>query len=233
MLNVFLASIEFLTDESIFNKSLKFASKERQQKSLAYSHQTGRARSLGAGLLLDEALHRTFKEVPVPAEITFNKNGAPSLKDFPSIYISISHSGNYAAAAVSSTPVGVDIETIRKCRTGICKKCFTEKEELLVLSETTQEAQDMTFSKLWTRKESYIKAIGKGLAQSLSQFSVLEDEIIHDGSRTGFFCKSYLPQKDCILSVCSLKKDENLPEFPEKISLFNLETVLSKRFLEF
>lgn len=217
-MEVFLASIEFLNDEGIFNKFLKFASKERQEKALAYSHQIGRARSLGAGLLLDEALRRTCKQVPLPAEISFDKHGAPSLKGFDGVFISISHAGNYAAAAVSSLPVGVDIETIRKCRPGICKKCFTPEEAALVLSQKTPEETDSVFSKLWTRKESYIKAIGKGLAQSLSEFSVLDDEIIKNGSRTGFFCKSYLPETDCILSVCT--KDSG--SFPQEISRIDL-----------
>lgn len=218
LINVFLASIEFLNDESAFNNFLKFASKERQQKALAYSKQIGRARSLGAGLLLDEALHRTFKQVPLPAEIIFDKCGAPSVKDFDDVYISISHAGNYAAAAVSSLPVGVDIETIRKCRPGIFNKCFTPEEAALVLSQKSQEETDSVFSRLWTRKESYIKAIGKGLAQSLSEFSVLGDEIIKDGSNTGFFCKSYLPERDCILSVCS----KDLSTFPQEISRIDL-----------
>ena len=218
----FLASIEFLNNEGIFNKFLKFASKERQEKALAYSHQIGRARSLGAGLLLDEALRRTCKQVPLPAEISFDKHGAPSLKGFDGVFISISHAGNYAAAAVSSLPVGVDIETIRKCRPGICKKCFTPEEAALVLSQKTPEETDAVFSKLWTRKESYIKAIGKGLAQSLSEFSVLDDEIIKNGSHTGFFCKSYLPKADCIVSVCS-EKDA---DFPQEISIVDLQASL-------
>lgn len=217
-MNVFLASIEFLNEDSVFSSFLKFASKERQKKALAYSNQIGRARSLGAGLLLDEALRRTFKQVPLPAEIIFDKHGAPSIKGFDGVYISISHAGNYAAAAVSSLPVGVDIETIRKCRPGIFNKCFTTEEAALMLSQKSQEETDSVFSRLWTRKESYIKAIGKGLAQSLSEFSVLDDEIIKKGSRTGFFCKSYLPERDCILSVCS----EDSGSFPQNISRINL-----------
>ena len=218
LLNVFLASIEFLNDENIFNEFLHFASNERQQKALAYSHQIGRARSLGAGLLLDEALRRTCRQGPLPADIIFDRHGAPSLKGFSDVYISISHAGNYAAAAVSSLPVGVDIETIRKCRPGICKKCFTAEEADLVFSQNSGEETDLVFSRLWTRKESYIKAIGKGLAQSLSEFSVLGDEIIQNGGRTGFFCKSYMPEADCILSVC----EKNSGSFPQEINRIDL-----------
>ncbi|MBR6216366.1 MAG: 4'-phosphopantetheinyl transferase superfamily protein, partial [Spirochaetaceae bacterium] len=83
----------------------------------------------------------------------------------------------------------------------------------------TPEETDAVFSKLWTRKESYIKAIGKGLAQSLSEFSVLDDEIIKNGSRTGFFCKSYQPETDCILSVCT-KDSDSFPQEINRIDLF-------------
>ncbi len=218
---IFLASIDFLTDSSLFERALQFASKERQQRALAYTYPSGKARSLGAALLLDEALRRTNSQIPLPAEIIRNEYGSPSIKNEPSVFISISHAGNYAAAGVSSSAIGVDIETIRKCNSGLCKKCFAQDEQDLIFSQKTKEDTDLAFSKIWTRKESYIKAIGKGLAQPLAQFSALNDEVIIEEKRTNFFCKTYMPKEDCIFSVCSTKKD-----FPKEISIIDLHKTL-------
>ena len=225
-MHIFLASIEFLNDTTLFDRALQFASKERQQRALAYTHQTGRARSLGAALLLDEALRRTFKHIPLPAEIIRNKYSAPSIKNEPSVYISISHAGNYAAAAVSTLPIGVDVETIRKCREGLCRKCLAQDELELVLAQKTKEDADLAFTRLWTRKESYIKAIGKGLAQPLAQFSALKDEIIMEEKRTNFFCRTYMPKTDCIVSVCSEKDTEKDTDFPQEINIVDLQACL-------
>ncbi|NLK45917.1 MAG: 4'-phosphopantetheinyl transferase superfamily protein [Treponema sp.] len=221
LMKVFASSIDFLNDEAFFRKSLNLASKERQNRSLAFAHQENKARSLGAGLLLDEALRRTFPEVPLPAEIIRSKTSAPFVRNFPEIYISISHAGKYAVAGVSSLPIGVDTETIRKCPIGFCRRFFTPDELEAILAQKDDDSMNLTFSKLWTRKESYIKAIGKGLSQPLIQFSSLNDEVQMQNKSTGFFCKTYMFQENCIISVCS-----NNTNFPTKISNIDLRQIV-------
>ena len=54
------------------------------------------------------------------------------------------------------------------------KRFFTEDERTFVLS--SKEA-DEAFTEIWTKKESWCKLSGEGLALPLRSFSVLDDAI--------------------------------------------------------
>lgn len=90
------------------------------------------------------------------------------------IEFSFSDSGDLALLAVSrDVPVGVDLES-RRPRTdlaGVARRFFAAEEcnALFALPESEREAG---FHRLWTRKESYIKALGTGLAHPLASFVV-------------------------------------------------------------
>jgi 4'-phosphopantetheinyl transferase len=88
-----------------------------------------------------------------------------------------SHSHNKIALAFSlSHTIGVDIEQIRSLPDipQIIDRWFskTEKTELLKLPK---DSHLEAFYQIWTQKEAFIKAEGKGLAHSLQDFSVSVD----------------------------------------------------------
>lgn len=96
-------------------------------------------------------------------------SGAPGRIEF-----NVSHSGRFGLIAVArSAEVGVDIE------------CFKQHVEFMDLTErffspmeyaslkNLPETQRMhAFYRCWTRKEAYIKALGRGLSQPLDSFDV-------------------------------------------------------------
>lgn len=91
-----------------------------------------------------------------------------------SVEFNISHSGDYALIAMTlENKVGVDIEQINPeiDYASLSKRFFSEKEknELLNLDK---DLQCDAFYRVWARKESFIKAIGKGVAFGLDRFSV-------------------------------------------------------------
>ena len=135
------------------------------------------------------------------------------LKDYENLHFSISHSKDYVICAIADTPIGVDIEDVtrsalkhqskRLC--AIAKKCFIEEENLFLdTSKVWQEA----FLMVWTRKESYAKAIGRGLGMELSQINVLDD------FHTGFFWSDYLVN-DYYASVYVEKEQKEAPQWIE------------------
>ena len=93
----------------------------------------------------------------------------------------------------------------------VAKRFYTEEEYAFLQGIPLEEARVQAFYKLWTLKESYIKAVGKGLRISLRAFGFNENYQL---------AKSHKPLKkpfifytaefdNHILSVCHLEKEIN------------------------
>lgn len=92
----------------------------------------------------------------------------------PSLCFSLSHSGELALCAVTDgRDVGVDIERIRAvsaCRE-IAARYFSPNEQLAFRALSGDGALEAFFHG-WARKEAYSKALGDGVSQRWTQFSV-------------------------------------------------------------
>jgi 4'-phosphopantetheinyl transferase len=105
---------------------------------------------------------------PASLRFTGNAHGKPALLDQP-LFFNLSHTGDYLLIAVSDQPqIGVDIEQIRS-RPGladIAQRCFSTQE--LNHWQSLPENQRLAlFYRLWTKKEAFVKAVGRGLALGL------------------------------------------------------------------
>lgn len=90
------------------------------------------------------------------------------------VTFNISHSGEVALLAFTRRRrIGVDVELIRAGieLDGIARRFFSEREQK-ELSAKNEEDKATAFFRCWTRKESYIKAVGDGLSLPLVQFDV-------------------------------------------------------------
>lgn len=126
------------------------------------------ARLAGAGWLLDHALTR--ENIPPAARVFLqNEWGKPFLKDVP-LAFSLSHAGHYAVCAVGASPLGVDIESPR-CTMALAERQF-HAQELSFLHTLSEAEQPDALLRLWTAKEAFLKAIGRGLSLPLDAFSV-------------------------------------------------------------
>jgi len=100
----------------------------------------------------------------------------------PGLRINLSHTrGMVAAALTRHHDIGVDVEWLeRQCDIeGLAQQVFTDEERALLGNTPVDKKQDI-FLTLWTLKEAYIKAIGKGLSQPLNAFHFdLEPLAIH------------------------------------------------------
>lgn len=97
-------------------------------------------------------------------EILRDDMGKPYFKDYP-LHFNVSHSGEYLAIAVSVSPVGVDIQEPKSIKDGMYRK-VVQSEEARLIGEDRQN----DFLRLWTLKESFVKAEGKGLRISLKDY---------------------------------------------------------------
>lgn len=86
----------------------------------------------------------------------------------------IAHSGAKALIAVANArEVGVDIETIEQDRDleGIAHRYF-RPEEYAALARLSDAERPAIFTRVWTRKEAYLKARGTGIRGGLASFAV-------------------------------------------------------------
>jgi 4'-phosphopantetheinyl transferase len=91
-----------------------------------------------------------------------------------SVEFNVSHSGNYALIALGlKDKLGVDIEMINNKvdYQSLSQRFFSNIERKSLLKINESEQLD-TFYRIWTRKEAFIKATGKGVTFGLDRFSV-------------------------------------------------------------
>ncbi len=104
---------------------------------------------------------------------TFNRPFFPAGPDF-----NISHSGQFVICAFSDDArIGIDIEEIKDIPLRDFDREFSTEE-----MENIQKSNDSlrSFYNLWTKKEAFLKAIGKGLSVPLSKVSFQNDMIAWD-----------------------------------------------------
>lgn len=89
------------------------------------------------------------------------------------LFFNISHSGDQLLLGFSNSPIGVDIEKEdpRVDAKSVGKGNFS-KMEFQILMNARDDQKLSTFFEIWTKKESLIKGIGKGLSIPLTDFNV-------------------------------------------------------------
>ena len=108
-------------------------------------------------------------------EIRKEEKGKPFFFDLKTksdanVHLSITHSGEFAIAAVDESPIGIDIEQIEERSEAFYKEAFTDKER----DSISANAEKGTI--YWTIKEAITKALGEGLHLNLHDIEISEDK---------------------------------------------------------
>jgi 4'-phosphopantetheinyl transferase len=118
-----------------------------------------------------------------PLEISFSieKGGKPYIQNSP-FHFNLSHSRNHTFIAVSQEKsVGIDCEILKEDIKvePISRDYFSAVEYEYINSLTDMSERLKAFFRCWTRKESFVKAVGLGMSLSFSDFtvSVKSDEL--------------------------------------------------------
>ena len=160
---IYYTDISAFRDEPLFERLYRSLPPCRQEKIDRLKPEGERCRSLGAGLLLKHAC----EEYGLAGEDGFldrNEYGKPFFVNRPGLHFSLSHSGDWAMCVLSPFTAGCDIEKIRPFHQAVPKRVFTGEERRLLSEEGKQGRGEKTFCRLWTLKESFLKATGKGFA---------------------------------------------------------------------
>ena len=143
----------------------------------------GRAALKGAYLL-----HRGegFERADVIA-VAAAPDGGPQLVGAEELHCSLSHSFGWGVGAVSSGPVGVDVERVLPRSPSLATHIADEDEfEIMYVPE---ERLDALIARVWTVKEAALKALGVGLAGLPRGVRILS----RDGSRVAVETASAVP----------------------------------------
>ena len=122
-------------------------------------------RSLAAELLVYDLLKKHGNIST--AQLHCHDNGQPYLSGCK-LSVSISHSEDVVACAISETPVGIDIERIRPIDLRMCRLvCLPEELEYVSPPPAEGVCHDeeilRRFFEIWTAKEAYFKKCGTGI----------------------------------------------------------------------
>jgi 4'-phosphopantetheinyl transferase len=110
---------------------------------------------------------------PEDVYFKYSPRGKPFLPG-SSLQFNVSHSGDYGILAVAKQrQVGIDIECIRQISTLSIAKRFFMPEEYDYLASLPEAERQRTFFRIWTCKESFIKARGLSLSSYLSSVLVM------------------------------------------------------------
>jgi len=110
--------------------------------------------------LMRQALSHHFQLPQSHWRFTEKPNSLPDIEPLPpGCYLSLSHSKGLICFAISSTPVGIDIEYAGKNR-DFCELAQTvmTREEIVRLDKSGEQEADM-FYRIWSAKEAYYKAL--------------------------------------------------------------------------
>ena len=141
---------------------LPLVSAQRREQALRFTHLFGRYCCLKSYEMLQQLLASAPYTLHSTPTFDYNEYGAPSIKNGP--YFSISHCKSGIAVAVSNQPIGIDIEVVRSLKVDLVKKTMDSLEQEAILSASQP---DWAFTRLWTRKEAFLKMKGTGIINDL------------------------------------------------------------------
>ena len=207
MIYTYYADVRCLENEALFRERLGGLSPYRQQKIALLRHRKDKDRGLGAGLLLNHGL-AVYGIQERSAEYEIGEWGKPSLKYHPEIFFSLSHSGDYAVCTIGDKPVGTDIERVQEGKLKVADRFFAEEELKWLYAADEEEEQTLRMFRIWTMKESFLKAIGRGMSLSLKDFSIHVDEesgrarVRHSFDAKYYYMKEYREIEGYCTAVC-------------------------------
>ena len=172
---IFLVSISESFDSTLYDELSSLISSDKKAKLDSYISYIDKKMGLYADLLLRITIHQDLNIENCDISFDTNIYGKPFFRNKQSFYFNISHTHNMIAVAISNNPVGIDIENTKNVNLGIAERFFCEKE--IEYIKKSSQTTNRRFVEIWTKKEAYLKYLGKGLNKSLKSFNVLDREI--------------------------------------------------------
>jgi 4'-phosphopantetheinyl transferase len=184
-----------------------------RERAARFRTEADRRDFIAAHALLRAMLTYYFDAPPLSWRFLVDANGKPWVDPQVGpheIQFNISHTRGLAAAALASRgAIGVDVEEIDDAKADLAiAEAYFARSEVEILQQAPPSERTRCFFRLWTLKEAYIKAIGKGLSAPLNSFAFVFEPIriafLSGGSEDANWRFAVLPASNRhVLSIAS------------------------------
>jgi 4'-phosphopantetheinyl transferase len=149
-----------------------FLNPEEQIRSERYYKEKDRNRFIICRAILKIVLAAHSKSDLNNIHLDYQINKKPFLASHPELHFNISHSEDFAVIAISQSKVGIDIEYNAKDFdfNNVLADIFDSNEILDIQNAANKE---YAFYTSWTRKEAFVKALGKGIDEDFKNIPCL------------------------------------------------------------
>jgi 4'-phosphopantetheinyl transferase len=208
MVEVYAVPLTERLNDDLFLRLLTCVDEKKQQRIRRFRHWQDAHRTLYGDLLVRYIIMRTLEVDNSDIRFSVNAYNKPRFDHPSSFHFNVAHSGKWIVCAIADRPVGVDVEQINDVNLDISMRFFSEDEHSIIMQREEPDRRFLFYA-LWTLKESYLKAMGKGLYQPLDSFTIR----FIDRDNIGLFSngemipdvyfKQYSIEKDYSIAVCA------------------------------
>ena len=173
--HVWRASLDQPAD--VTAKLASLLSRDERQRAERFHRPIDRCRFIAGRGILRKIISAYLALAPDEVRFVYNEYGKPFISDDQNrgaLSFNLSHSNGMALyAVVRRRRVGIDVEYMREDFATIeVAERFFSKDEFEAFKATPNDRRTEAFFNCWSRKESYIKAIGMGVSYPLDGFTV-------------------------------------------------------------
>ncbi|MGM9581054.1 MAG: 4'-phosphopantetheinyl transferase family protein [Anaerovibrio sp.] len=211
MVKVYIADTTRLADKELYRSLYKGLDAARRAKADYFLFEKDKRLSVAAGALLQHALRQ--ENVWEPSfEVT--SNGKPYLAGLTGaegLYFNLSHSEGMVMCAISEQEVGCDVEKKAVLDRSLAEHVMQGHELDWIYGSDREPEQQERFFRLWTLKESYMKATGLGMSLEPRSFGMHVGEnglvAVPSVDEREFHFQEYFPAGGYCYACCSLSED--------------------------
>ena len=181
IVNIFYTRVPNKISDSLYRELISKLPIELKLKNYKYLRWQDKLSHLFGKLLLINAVKILQYQNCSLSELDYTLYGRPFFFNNKKIDFNISHSGQYVLCSIAQEiQTGIDVEKIREIKFEDYISVMSEQEWELINSSANPLTMFYTF---WTKKESSIKADGRGLSINLKEVVVAEDSVFIGNSK--------------------------------------------------
>lgn len=173
------------------------------------------------------AAHTKIDAKNISLDYHFNKK--PYLASHPTLHFNISHSEDFAVIAISHNKVGIDIEYMSEDFNfnEIMSDVFNDNEILTIQKAANKKQSFYTY---WTRKEAFVKYLGKGIDDDFKYIPCLDGEHSLDSNQLQTIENWQIHSFELADQYLSAVAIESLPTISTNLIVFTIPNTMESLF---